>query len=120
MWVPSTHRGILGGTVHGRAGDKPKLGVWGNFDISEGASKVEKEQERRNLTVSKAKTLVIVQASPQKYFCQFTASVDFGLSDHDQTANQGQDAGSLHPQICWRQNLSKIRVGHTILPCPES
>lgn len=70
--------------------------------------RVERESEGRTLTVSKAKAPVIVQASPRKYFCQFTASVDFRLGDCDQAANQGQDAGSLHPQARWRQNLSKI------------
>lgn len=91
--------------MNGRAGDKPKLGGWGDFGISAGRSKVEKEQEGRNLTVSKAKALVIVKASPRKYFCQFAASVDFGLSDRDQAANQGQDDGSLHPQVCWKRSL---------------
>lgn len=83
--------------------------------------RVERESEGRTLTVSKAKAPVIVQASPRKYFCQFTASVDFGLGDCDQAANQGQDAGSLHPQARWRQNLSKIqRPDQTTLLHPES
>lgn len=95
--------------------------VDGACDISGESSRAEREQERRNLTVSKAKAVVIVQASPRKYLCQFTASVDFGLRSSDQAADQGQDASSLHPQACWRQNLSKIgRPGQMTSLRPES
>ena len=77
--------------------------------FGEERSRIEREQKGRKLTVFKAKALEIVHASPQQYLCQFTARVDFGLSDCGQTANQGQDAGSLHPGARGRQNLSKIR-----------
>lgn len=95
------------------------VNVDGPLTVGE-TSRVEREQGRRNLTVSEAEAPVVVQASPRKYFCQFTASVDFGLSDCGQAANQGQDAGGLHPRACWRQNLSKIeRPGQTTLLHPE-
>lgn len=89
------------------------------FDISGERSRAEREQEGRNLTVSKAKAPVIIQASPRKYFCQFTASVDFRLNDCDQAAHQGQYSSSLHPQACWKQNLSKRR-DQVRQPCPDS
>lgn len=76
------------------------MSVDGAFDIPRESPREEKEQEGRNLTVSKAKAPVIVQASPRKYFCQFTASVDFGFNDRDQAAHQGQGTSSLHPQVC--------------------
>lgn len=65
---------------------------------SQGEVKTEREEERKNLTVSKAEAPVVVQASPREYFCQFAARVDFGLSACDQAANEGQNTRSLHPQ----------------------